>query len=504
MDNKADFFQKKMYNNRSFSRQKKTPKVWIWLFVVLLLLIVWLVAFKIFGGSKGESDKAFDFSLWDEVFLQWEIKVDGNIAVHPYTIDDINYGKIWIRSDSVNLSEYAGFVQLTGIVEKFYQSTPVVKVYSISWSKAWSGNEVNMVFDGDDGYYISEAGILLLPDFYKEYFPLNDWKDWKLLIKKIDSWEEIAINYFRCNSADPNRNCKWLNETFAKNNAQSFVTSEWDVFYKQSEDHSWFVSNGDWWGIFIHDVSDDVVFELKDLIKFANEKNINERVKSRATSICQWSWEKLQKINNSEINLKQEWLIVTVSGDGMEKEITCQILVDFSSSKKWELQSLTIWNDVVVSDSQEQENSESTWDVVDSPISATPFDTNVPQLQLKKECIENPSKEWCVQYKSSRWGYILDFPSPSISFSVSPIKEDFGRNDVKCSYVINVIKYTEKENLEISPAIRIYECDWSVEKSWTQWIVVYSRLGKKFIVQMNDWAWNDFSTNLKFEELTEE
>jgi hypothetical protein len=53
----------------------------------------------------------------------------------------------------------------------------------------------------------------------------------------------------------------------------------------------------------------------------------------------------------------------------------------------------------------------------------------------------------------------LDFPSPSISFSVSPIKEDFGRNDVKCSYVINVIKYTEKENLEISPAIRIYECD---------------------------------------------
>jgi hypothetical protein len=29
-------------------------------------------------------------------------------------------------------------------------------------------------------------------------------------------------------------------------------------------------------------------------------------------------------------------------------------------------------------------------------------------------------------------------------------------------------------------------------------------LGKKFIVQMNDWAWNDFSTNLKFEELTEE
>jgi hypothetical protein len=39
------------------------------------------------------------------------------------------------------------------------------------------------------------------------------------------------------------------------------------------------------------------------------------------------------------------------------------------------------------------------------------------------------------------------------------VKENFGRDDVKCTYVINVIKYSEKENLEISPAVRIYECD---------------------------------------------
>lgn len=462
--------------------------------------------FEIFGGSKWESNQDFNFSLWDEVYLQWEIKMDGNITIHPYTIDDINYGKIWIRSDSdsVNLSEYAGFVQLTGIVEKFYQNTPVVKVYSISWTKVGLWNQVNMVFDGDDWYYISEAGILLLPAFYDEYFPLNDWKDWKLLIKKIDSWEEIAINYFRCNPSDPNRNCKWLNETFSKNNAQSFVTSEWDIFYKQSEDRSWFVSNGDWWGIFIHDVSDDVVFELKDLIKFANEKNVNEWIKSRATNICQWSWEKLQKVNSSEVALKQEGLIVTVSWDGMEKQMTCQILVDFSLPTKWTLQSLVIWGDVVASDIQEENVSESTWDSIDLPVSATAFDANVPQLPIKKECLESPAKEWCLQYKSSRWGYLLSFPSSNISFSVSPIKENFGRNDVNCSYVINVIKYSEKENLEISPAVRIYECDWSVEKSWAEWIAVYDRLDKKFVVQMNDGAWNDFSTNLKFEKLTEE
>ena len=136
--------------------------------------------------------------------------------------------------------------------------------------------------------------------------------------------------------------------------------------------------------------------------------------------------------------------------------------------------------------------AEITWNVVEAPISATSLDTNVPQFPVKEE--------WLV-YKSARWGYSLQFPSSNISYSVSSVKENFGRDDVNCSYVINVIKYSDKENLEISPAIRVYECQWSVEKSWAQWIVVYPRLDKKFIVQMNDGSWNDFSMNLKFEKL---
>ena len=196
--------------------------------------------------------------------------------------------------------------------------------------------------------------------------------------------------------------------------------------------------------------------------------------------------------------------MVTVSGDGKEKQMTCQILVDFSSSTKWQLQSLIIWDDVVAS----QENNEVTTEEgnkteeiaqedkkAEWQISAISLDTNVPQFPIKEE--------W-LQYKSARGGYILKFPSSNISYSVSSVKENFGRDDVKCSYVINVIKYSEKENLEISPAIRIYECEGSVEESWDKWIIVYPRLDKKFVVQMNDWSWNDFSMNLKFEEFGEE
>ena len=398
----------------------------------------------------------------------------------------------------INLSDYAWFVELTGIVEKFYQGNPIIKVVALSGSLAWSGDNTNIVLDGNSWVYILWAWMQFLPSFFDEYVLLNEWENGEIHIQNIETEKEIVLNYFRCNPSDPNKNCKGLNETFANNNAQSFVTSEWDVYYKMSEAQSRFVSNWNRWGIFINDVSDDVIFELKDLIKFANEKNINEWIKSRAASICQWEWEKMQKINNSEINLKQEWLIVTVSGDGMEKQMTCQILVDFSLPAKWKLQSLTIWDDVVVSEesqNEEETKSEITWNIADAPISATSLDTNVPQFPIKEEWLE---------YKSSRWGYTLKFPSSNISYSVSSVKENFGRSDVSCSYVINVIKYSDKENLEVSPAIRIYECQWSVEKSWAQGIVIYPRMDKKFIVQMNDGSWNDFSMNLKFEELTEE
>ena len=501
MDNRADFFQKKMSNSRSFSRQKKSSRVWIWIIIILLLLVLGAASWKLFRAPANlwwdTEQENVNFSLWEQVYLQWELKADGDIITHTHTINDINFWVIWVKSDLINLYDYAGFAQLTWIVEKFYQWNPIVKVISLSGTLSKTG-DMNIDMNENWGVYILWAWIQFLPSFFDEYVLLNEWENGQIRIQNIETEKEVVLDYFRCNPSDPNKNCKWLNDAFANNNAQSFVTSEGDTYYKLSETQTWFVANWDWWWVFINDVSDDIVFELKDLIKFANEKNINEWIKSRAASICQWEWEKMQKINNSEINLKQEWLIVTVSGDGMEKQMTCQILVDFSLPTKWKLQSLTIWGDVVVSNetwSTEKIKTEMTWNIVEAPISATSLDTNVPQFPVKEE--------WLV-YKSARWGYSLHFPSSNISYSVSSVKENFGRDDVNCSYVINVIKYSDKENLEISPAIRVYECQWSVEKSWAQWIVVYPRLDKKFIVQMNDGSWNDFSMNLKFEQLTEE
>lgn len=462
--------------------------------MVVVLLFLWLIYWKFLGDHDREDIDNFDFSLGEEVYLQWEIKIDGDIT-HPYTIDDIKYWEIWIKSDSINLSNYIWFVELTWIVEKFYQGNPIVKVISLSGSlsETW---HLNVALNDDWWVYIVWAWIQFLPSFFDEYVLLNEWESWEIHIQNIETGKEYVLNYFRCNSSDPNKNCKWLVDSFVRNNAQSFETSEGDVYYKNSDTQR-FVANGSWWWIFINNVSDEIVFDLKDLIKFANEKNVNEWIKTRAMNICQWSGEKLQRINNSEITLKQEWLVVTVSWDWQQKQMTCQILVDFGLPAKWELQSLVLWSEVVslTWDNILQENeSNNPIEEVSSVLDNSKFDTNVVQFPIKEE--------W-LKYSSSRWGYTLQFPSSNISYAASSVRENFWRNDVSCSYVINVIKYSEKENLEVSPAVRIYECSWKVDKSWAPDILVYPRAGKIFVVKMNDWSWYDFSMHLKIEPLTE-
>lgn len=508
VDNKVDFFQKKLSNTRSFTRQRKASRAWIWVMIIILLFLGWL-AFtyrKLFRAPANldtwDYEQEMEFSLWEEVYLQWEIRADWDIITHTHTINDTRHWIISIKSDTINLYDYAWFVELTGMIEKFYQGEPIVKVYSLSWNLAnEEDGDTNIVLDENSWVYILGAGIQFLPSFFDKYVLLNEGENWEILIQNIESEEEIALNYFRCNASDPNRNCRWLNETFANNNAQSFVTSEWDVYYKQSEVQSRFVANWNRWGIFIDDVSDDIVYELKDLMKFANEKNMNEWVKSRAMKLCQWSWEKLQNISSSDVALKQEGLVVTVSGDWLEKQMTCQILVDFSLPAKWVLKSFTLWDDVIVEEkieddekNDEEEKSEEGAEEQEI-LSSSNFvlDKSVAQFPLKEE--------WGLVYNSNRWWYSLQFPSSNISYAVSSVKENFWRSDVSCSYVINVIKYSEKENLEVSPSIRIYECLWTVSKSWAPEILVYPRGDKIFVAQLNDSSWWDFANNLKFTAL---
>ena len=55
-------------------------KAWIWLLVCLLLLVFGFIAWRILCHNDVEivdQDENVSLSLWEEVYLQWEIRMDG-------------------------------------------------------------------------------------------------------------------------------------------------------------------------------------------------------------------------------------------------------------------------------------------------------------------------------------------------------------------------------------------------------------------------------------------
>ena len=357
MTQQSDFFQKKLSNTRSFKRSQTTSSSWVWVIVALLLLaLVGFGVYRLFFASPDltineETSQTSPFSLGQEITLQGELKADGDIVRYTHTINDSQYAApLAVKSKQVSLNDYAGIVEATGVVEKFYQGLPIIEIQAISGQKigmATGGIETDVVLDKSSGVYLLSAGILFLPEFFEGYLLLNEGENGQILIKDIDTDQEVVLNYFRCNAADPNKNCRGLVEIFSDTNAWSFVTANGDTYYKQSEVNSWFVANGDWWGVFINDVPEETVFALKDLIVFANASVMKNWMDFAPFRVCQNSVEKLQRVVDSSIVLKQEGLLATIKGEGVSSGLECVVTVDFSLPTKGSLVSLKVLDEKI-------------------------------------------------------------------------------------------------------------------------------------------------------------
>ena len=508
MSEKNDFFQKKLSNTRSFRRQQSSSRSRIWIILGVLILgagIFWV--YRLFLASPNldnVEEQPSPFSLGQEITLRGVLVADGDILTYTHTIMDETFGNISVKSKSVGLGDYDGVVEATGIVEKFYQGKPIVEISSLSGAKiGMQTTNTNIVLDDASGEYILGAGIHFLPAFLEEFMLLNEGENWEIRIQDLDTEQEISVNYFRCNSANPDKNCKGLVETFAQTSARSFVTSNGDTYYKLSETNSWFVANGDWWGVFINDVPEDTVMKLKDLMVFANERVMKNWVDFASTRVCQSGEEALQLISDYSFSLKQEGLVATLKGQGRSHSLECTVLIDFSLPQKGQLISLSI--EGALPSVEETSSPEPV--VQDIPV--VDLDTSTSETNTSSSQERNPDVaqfplniERGLVYTSSRGGYSLQFPSANISYASSSVRENFGQASLTCSYVINVIKYTDKDDLEISPAMRIYECDVRGDISSPGMnYLIRQGAGKTFVVEINDSSWIDFANSLSFTAL---
>jgi hypothetical protein len=98
---------------------------------------------------------------------------------------------------------------------------------------------------------------------------------------------------------------------------------------------------------------------------------------------------------------------------------------------------------------------------------------------------------------SSRRGHTIVFPSSNIAYAGTSVQKDFDQKWVNCFSVMNVVKYSEKADVETKGNVKIYECtvkDWFDDSAKN---LIYKVVwDKDFVVEIVNPAWIDFAENL--------
>lgn len=467
--------------------------------LVLLIVAKWDNILSMFGVGETEVEWDVDqhFRVGDEVSLTWIISQWGDMSVYTHTVET-EYGLLWLKSSKINLWNYTDEVYFEWFVEKIYQWVPVISVSTI-YGTDFKDEEDDEEFTGDtQSKYLPKIWLYLDDKFFEKYSLLNEWDGKSLKLKELDSNQIIEIQYFVCDKSSMSENCDKLAQSIGWTASQKFVDSYGNTYYKQSEPEiqSRFFTNG-LYGYFIKDVKDSYINDLSKNLTLINKKYADSKLVGNISKLCKDDNNSLKKVTSSDVKLKNSKIMYILSWtDWEDVVVNCELEVDPTQRYGAQLSKFeAIGGDSKDDESESTENEE--WDDSDfqKDDSAVALDPNVKQFPLKPE--------WGLVYTSNRWWYSMQFPSANIAYEASASSENMW-NWLKCPYVINVIKYADKDNLKDAPTVQIYECSWDPSAtSWAPWIVIYSKANKVFVAKVNDSAWFDFANNLVINELGE-
>ena len=425
---------------------------------------------QFFGGTTTWSLSDIlvsDYKIGQVVNLSWTMFSDWNLVSYTHTIHTFDWDVLWLKSRNLNLADYQWNIWVKWTIEKLVGDVFVVEVSNISWEVV-SQNTWSM----STGKYLSEAWIFLDTNFFDSY-SLESKSDSKIVVKNLETNQPITISYFKCNSYNPDQNCRVLNETFSQTSEKDFTTSNWVGFYKLQLTNSWYFANDNLFWYFINDAPEADIMKLADYIILPNKSYVNDNIMPNISNICaKWSI-RLEKSSSFEIKLDNNNLIALVKWTYQTWAVSCAITIDPLSSFKAVLQDVTL--------DQAQSVVNNQWTILKR-------DPKVKQFAV------NLSKT--MEFTSSTRWYKIIFPSRNISFASANVEQDFWQLWVSCFTQMNVISYPNKENLQTNPAIKIYECN---IKKWFQesdQIILKKVWDRNFVVEIIDPAWIEFANNL--------
>jgi hypothetical protein len=283
MEHKIDYFTRKVNENIQTKRSFVPPKKWVsysTFFVVIITIIVLalivLVKYdsikQMFGASSytWTLDDALqsNYKIGQSVDLSWMIASDWDLISYTHTIRTVDWDVLWLTSRTLNINDYQWNIYVKWIVEKLVGDMFVVEVSSISWNLV-----IQNTWNLSTGKYISEAWVFFDQNFFDNYSSENI-SDWKITVKNIETNQIIIISYFKCNTYNPDQNCRVLNQTFSQTSEKDFTTSNWISFYKLQSVSSRYFSNDNLIWYFINDVPESEVMKLSDYIILPNKAYI--------------------------------------------------------------------------------------------------------------------------------------------------------------------------------------------------------------------------------------
>lgn len=459
-------------------------------YIISLIAVVFL-SFVVYMNIDNISDMrwssstgdiaALELELWDQVYFTGAIFADGDLVTHTHTLVMADGSIVGLKSSARPLTSLLGTVWVTWVVDSLYANLYIISVSQIAVLADDSAMQTGQEYTGSAQYY-PQAGLYVDEDTIWLYGN-PELLDGKLLFQSNGA--SYVIDYFVCQKGVEWQDCDTLQNNFSQASSQSYANADGVTLYKMYEANAWFART-ELFGYFFNDMPVDTVLDLHKHIRYVTVAGIKKIYARLCTNIDQ----SIKQLAWITLKLQPQLIQATVTGSGSQgQSVQCLIDVDYRLPYKWTMNAFTVLNAAV---------PPTTEVAVTPPVSETKPTKTVDVMKPSVSQFALKPEKWLI-YTSSR-GYTLKFPSPNISYRTALESNDLGIAGTKCSAVIKVSAYANKDTVETNPSIRIWECS-TVGKVDTSTTVQYALWKIIFVVQVLDPAWVSFAQNLEFTEL---
>lgn len=482
--------------SRQTTLQKKRTNTssGLWFFVkVIVVILLWIVVWTqkdMFLSMIGLSheDKLIINQDDDVLFVgksittEWIIqKASSRKYNYTHTIEDTNYGVLWLRSTTIDLNALSGTTKLEWQVIDFVNNIYIVEITNAEMLSKDKETQSSLL-------YFARPWILI-QDMSAQWFSITNQESSTtstISIANSTTKAQVNIRYFSC-SNDQAYDCKRFQDTFENTVGVHFVDSYNNRFYKLKDANTWFVNLENKYGVYIETSNEALLTMIIPNIQFITSQWAKATLWQVAQTLCNGSGYQIQEVINGTISQEGWNIIRNLQGTSQNYEpIECKLSINPLAISTSTLISITKkqWNTVVVTTSATapQSSPQALPSVEEKPTQTNNLsltNNNVEQIPLK------PGKELSFSTR----GINISFPSPNISFASTNINKTV--QGLSCTTATNIVLYANKTNLTTNPSVVMYFCKPGITETGNNFRVM-NTANTTILIELLDPAWVNF------------